>query len=105
MKMPVFTKLPGATQLDYTFDWNFTDDLDEDPWLEDGETIVSYDVVSSNPDELSVILVMHNSGKVTAWVTGGVVGSSYILTCHVETSNVPSRIEKRMATIKIVESK
>jgi|RifOxyA3_1023885.scaffolds.fasta_scaffold05740_5 hypothetical protein len=105
MDIPIFTKLPGSTQLDFTFDWNYTDDLDEDPWLEENETIVNYDVVSSNPAELSVILVMQSLGQVTAWVTGGILGNSYILTCQVETSNDPPRIEKRMMTIKIVDKK
>lgn len=105
MPIPIFTKLPGSTQLDFTFDWNFTDDLDEEPWLGDEETIVAYDVVSSDPADLSVILVMHNAGKVSAWVTGGILGNSYTLICNITTSNDPPRIEKRMLIIKIVEKK
>lgn len=105
MNIPIFTKLPGSTQLDYTFDWNVTDDFEELPWLEDGETIVSYSATSSDPDNLVVFLVMQANGKVTVWITGGELNKTYIITCQITTSNDPPRIEERMIAIKIVEQK
>jgi len=83
-----FPKDPDAI-LDYAFDW--TD------WLEDGETIVTYDV--EVPTGLTKGIVSELSGKVVVWLEDGEPNETYYIICEVITSE--GRKEHRTAEIHV----
>lgn len=62
--------------LDYQFDWT--------PWL-GGDTITSYTVTA--PAGLTVAESTATGTAVTVWLSGGEVGVSYPITCHVVTAD------------------
>lgn len=83
-----FTKDPDAV-LDYAFDWATY-------WLESGETISSHVVtvgagLTNDSDS-------ETDGVVTAWLSGGAVGTTYDVACKIVTSC--GRTDER--TIEIV---
>lgn len=71
-----FVKDPGS-YLDYVFNWAY--------WLQSGETISSF-AVNSDPG-LSVDYSSAGPSYVTAWISGGVSGNEYNLTCSITTSS------------------
>lgn len=85
-----YTKDPDAV-LDYSWDWS--------QWLEDGETIASYEVTV--PSGLTLDDSDQQDGIVTAWLSGGTAGSGYAVVCHVVTSI--GREDDRSISIRVTE--
>lgn len=85
-------KDPDAV-LDWQFDWS--------SWLAPGECISSYSVAVNAG--LTLDSDSNNSTSVTAWLSGGVAGSSYTVTVSVVTDNVPARKDDKSITILVVE--
>jgi hypothetical protein len=78
-----YIKDPDA-RLDYAFDWKNPPEGKDAGWLEDGETIVSYQFTVAAGD-VEVDTDSEADGVVTVWLTGGTVGSAQV-TCHIVTS-------------------
>lgn len=83
-----FIQDPAAV-LDYQFDWS--------AWLPEGDTISEANVTAD--EGLEVSQLSHAGGKVTAWVSGGVVGRTYLLTCSITTAG--GRKDERTIRITI----
>lgn len=83
-------KDPDAT-LDYVWDYS--------EWLEAGETIDDYTVIV--PTELTLVADGEADGVVTAWLSGGLDGAKYTVTCRIETS--VGRIDDRSMIIPMDE--
>lgn len=67
-----------SARLDYEWDWS--------NWLRAGETIDTY-TVSVTPDDVMVAEdITGTDDTVTAWVSGGVRGRVYQVSCHILTS-------------------
>lgn len=66
---------PAAT-LDYTWDWS--------AWLGNGETITTATVTATSG--VTVSSSSHTTTALTAWVTGGVLGTSPVLVGTITTS-------------------
>ena len=98
--MSRFTKDPAAV-LDYAYSWA--------AWVAEDETIDTAAVtITSGPpvadpptDPLVVDSVTHTDTVVTAWLSGGEVGDTYHLMCHIETNQ--DRIDERTIRITIRE--
>ncbi len=103
MVMRQDTKNPGNTTLDWSFNWNVAND-DYETWLGDNEIITEYEVTIDPVEEggLTVSLIGEVNGIVTAWLTGGILGKTYLVTCKIKTSNDPARIDSRSLKIKIL---
>lgn len=84
-----FLKDPAA-QLDYEFDWS--------TWLASGETISSATVTV--PSGMTLDSQVDAADSVTAWLTGGTAGNTYIVTCQITTSQL--RTDERSITIEVV---
>ncbi len=100
--MPTFVKDPDA-RLDYRFDWapltNGRQHAKSD-WLEADETITTASVTADAG--LTADDVSYDDGKtVVAWLTGGVVGRSYNVRCHITTSK--GRSDDRSVAVFVVE--
>ncbi len=78
-------------QLDYVFDW--TD------WLEDGDYIVSSEVVV--PEGLTWISTESGSDEVVVWLSGGEEGKQYEVDCKITTASVPPRKAKKTILLQI----
>lgn len=84
--------------LDYVFDWAaFLADINDtiDSATVDASTIADDDA------PLTVDVVSNTTTTVTAWVSGGTVGKSYTLTCHIITND--GREEDKSITLQIKE--
>ena len=92
----VFPKDPDSV-LDFPFNWNKADD----PWLQSGETISSYDITVESG--LTLESASENAGVVTVWLSGGTAGETYDVACLITTSNVPERTDERTIQISCVE--
>ena len=83
-----FDKDPDAI-LDYKWNWS--------SWLEAGETLSTYAITVSagltNPEST------FNSSAVTAWITGGTVGTVETAACLIETNS--SRTDERTIYLDI----
>ena len=84
-----FVKDPDAV-LDYEWDWS--------AWL-GVDTIASHTVTAATG--LTVDTSEATTTAVTAWLSGGSVGASYAVTCHVVTA--AGREDDRTATITVQE--
>ena len=84
-----FVKDPDAV-LDYEWDWS--------AWL-GTDTIASHTVTAATG--LTVDTSEATTTAVTAWLSGGSVGASYAVTCHVVTA--AGREDDRTATITVQE--
>mgnify|MGYP000916720124 FL=1 len=84
-----FVKDPNAV-LDYEWDWS--------AWL-GTDTIASHTVTAATG--LTVDTSEATTTAVTAWLSGGSVGASYAVTCHVVTA--AGREDDRTATVTIRE--
>lgn len=82
-------KDPDA-ELDYSWDWT--------AWLADAETITTATVTVA-PAGLTVEPATHAAGVVTAWMSGGTVGTRYQATCRVTTNQ--GRTDDRTMTIDV----
>jgi hypothetical protein len=85
-----FWKDPDAV-LDYAVDWS--------GWVEVGETINSYTVTVTSG--LTLVSDSEAGGVVTAWLSGGTVGSAYTVTVHIITS--AGREDDRSFRVVIVQ--
>lgn len=86
---PTILKDPDAI-LDYSWDW--TD------WLADvADTISSKTIIAQSP--LVVVSSSVVSGIVTAFISGGVVGTTYSVTARINT--VGGRIDDRTIYLKV----
>lgn len=83
-------KDPGA-ELDYGFDW--TD------WLTGDEVIDAVDWYV--PSDLVLFDEAFSDTVAVAWIRGGTVGKSYIVTCHMQTDSTPQRVDERSFIIKV----
>lgn len=85
--------LDPEARLDYVFDWS--------AWLTEGETISEATVLAS-PAGLTVAPpgspTVVTGTTVTVWLTGGVVGARYDVTCRVTTS--AGRVDDRSIRIR-----
>lgn len=92
--------------LDYKYDFagktNAREDSDKD-YLAAGETIVDANVTSSVPGELMVVssAIADNGTSVLYWLSGGALGSIYIVTAHATTSE--GRQVNRAVRVVIVD--
>lgn len=87
------TKDADAT-LDYLFDWT--------NWMVAGDAIASYVVTISGSDSaLTNPTSVLSTPTVRVWLTGGTVGVTYTIKCHITTSNSPARIDERDFSLKI----
>lgn len=77
-------KDPDSTLI-HSMDWS--------DWLDDTEEISGTPQVTSSPNGLTVTSVSEEDGIVTWTVSGGHLGSRYIVTCRVTTTF--NRIEDR----------
>ena len=84
-----FVKDPNAV-LDYEWDWS--------AWL-GTDTIASHTVTAATG--LTVDSSTATSTAVTAWLSGGSVGASYAVTCHVVTA--AGREDDRTVTVTVME--
>mgnify|MGYP003594344428 FL=1 len=84
-----FVKDPDAV-LDYEWDWS--------AWL-GTDTIASHTVTAATG--LTVDTSEATSTAVTAWLSGGSVGMSYAVTCHVVTA--AGREDDRTVTVTVME--
>lgn len=90
--------LSPESLLDFEFDWT---DQGEDPWLAEGETIVSYEVAPVPPGSITVADKSEVGGVITYWLTGGVVGTEVKMKCSIETS--AGRKDNRSTVVRIAE--
>lgn len=87
--IPLISKDPDAV-LDYAIDWS--------RWLgEDALTAAQWAV----PDGLTKVSEALDTGTATIWLSGGSVGVTYLLTCHITTA--AGREEDQSFRIKIKE--
>jgi hypothetical protein len=84
-----FTHDPDAV-LDYEFDWS--------AWL-GADTITSHTVTAAAG--LTVDSTTATATAVTAWLSGGSVGASYAVACHIVTA--AGREDDRTVTISVLE--
>jgi hypothetical protein len=77
--------------LDFKFDWS--------EWLEAGETISSY--VVTVPSGITKESDSKTDDSVTAWLSGGTAGTSYIVACKIVTSE--SRTDERSMRIVVAD--
>jgi len=84
-----FIKDPAAV-LDYEWDWS--------AWL-GADTIATHTVTAAAG--LIVDSSTATGTAVTAWLSGGSVGTSYAVACHITTAG--GRIDDRTATIAVQE--
>ena len=87
-----------AAMLPYAFDWA-APDLAGRTWIGD-DTIATADVTSTD-DTAIISNVTHDSGKVTAWVTGGTPGKPLPLNCHITTTD--GRTDERTLWLRVQE--
>lgn len=80
-------KDPDAT-LPYAWDWS--------PWL-GADTIATATVLPV--DGLTVGPVSHTDGIVSVWLSGGVAGQTYAVTCRVTTA--AGLVDDRTITVKV----
>lgn len=87
---------PDAS-LDYSIDWT--------AWLQDGETITSSDwtITPTGVGALTEDSSANSTTDTTIWVSGGVLGASYTVTNHIETSHSPGRVDDRSFVITIAQ--
>jgi hypothetical protein len=94
-----FVKDPDAV-LDFRWDWRaLTNGTGSSDWLADGETISSYTVTV--PSGITLDSDSEADGAVTAWLSGGVAGEDYDVTCSIVTS--AGREDDRTITIRVKE--
>lgn len=98
MTAPIATydKDPDAT-LDYSIDWS--------PWLPSGDAIDSATWTSSDAALVMLSDAPHApsvvAGIATVWISGGVAGTRYRLTCQVETT--AGRVDERTIVIAVAD--
>ena len=92
-------KDPDA-KLDYPFDWRAkTNGHGDSDWLAPNETIVSY--VITVDTGLTLLSSSESNGIVTAWISGGTVGTTYRVECLIVTT--AGRTDERSLWITVQE--
>lgn len=76
--------------LDWLFDWS--------AWLQSGETLETGAVVADGLD-VGDTAVVNDGAAVRVWLSGGVTGNTYTVTCSVTTSQ--GRADDRSFVLKI----
>ena len=97
-----FVKDPQAV-LDYKFDFKPLTHVvygAASDYLATAETIVSAVVTGETGITIDSSSITDSSTSVTAWISGGTVGESYKVTCHIHTS-VGSRVDDRTIIIRV----
>lgn len=99
MGYPKYSHDPDAV-LDYPFHWT--------PWLEDvNDTLVSVDVTAEDKGDSDTAPLVVDSfsfdpgGEVAVWLSGGSVGLTYAVTCHIVTTD--NREEDKTILIQVKE--
>lgn len=90
--MKTFEKDPSGV-LDYVFDWV--------EWL--GNDVIDDLAITVSPvaDELIVDDATSVDGKVTVWLSGGILDKSYTVTCQITT--LALRTDQRSAVFNMVD--
>lgn len=83
-------KDPSAV-LDYVFDWT--------EWLATGETITDHTITADTG--ITVDSSTEDDGKVTVWLSGGTVGTTYRVECLIVTT--AGRTDERSLWITVQE--
>ena len=95
-----FTKDPDAV-LDWYFDWAaLSNGTGESDWLAGGESITAATVTVA-PSGLTAgePAIVNGGTAVQVWLSAGVAGVDYRVTCRVATS--AGRTDERSATVKV----
>jgi hypothetical protein len=79
--------------LDYPFDWS--------DWLTEGDTIESALVTAETGVTIEGTPAVVDGTKVVPYISGGTVGSTYDVTCHITT--VDGREDDRSITLVVKE--
>ena len=87
MSFPVYDKDPNAV-LDYAFDWS--------AWLSESETISAHDVTV--PAGITLDSSEDTDDTVTAWLSGGTLGTTYTVVCQITTNQ--ARTDERSIIIR-----
>jgi len=86
--------------LEWYFDWKaLTNGSGATNWLADGETITSYEVVVPVGLTLDSHASINGATVVRAWLSGGVDGQDYRVTCRITTS--AGRTDERSMRIRV----
>jgi hypothetical protein len=88
-------KDPDAV-LDYTLDWGATDD----PWLS-GDTIAT--ATWTLDTGLTKVSESVTATAATIWLSGGIAGSTYRVSCRIVTTNSIPRVEDRSFRVVVVQ--
>jgi len=95
------SKDPEA-KLDYVFDWAASSNNNGlTDWLREGETIVSYEVTVPEGIEKVSDEKINEDTSVRVWLEGGTEGETYLIKCHIVTSQ---REDTRTAKL-LIESR
>jgi hypothetical protein len=88
-------KDPDAV-LDYTLDWGATGD----PWLS-GDTIAT--ATWTLDAGLTKVSESATATAATIWLSGGIAGSTYRVSCRIVTTNSIPRVEDRSFRVVVVQ--
>lgn len=80
--------------LDYTIDWTNWLDLVSD-------TIASAIVVVDTGITVEATVIDTANKKVTVWLSGGTIGTTYAVACKITTNNAIPRIDERTFFVEI----
>jgi len=99
--MLIYTKDPDAV-LDYVFDWKaLVNGSALSDWLGTSETISTQTITVPTGLTLDSSSITDSSTTVTAWLSGGTVGTSYTVSCKITTNQ--GRTDERSITISVSE--
>lgn len=88
--MSIWVKDPEAV-VDFAFDWS--------TWLASGDTIDTFTVTV--PSGITLDSSSEASGVVTAWISGGTAGTTYIVECKIVTTQ--GRTDERSRPLDVFE--
>ena len=105
MPQSEWVKDPEAV-LDYCFDWAaLTNGTGTSDWLAELETIADFSIaitpVTASPLTEDSSALSDADTSVTVWLSGGLAGTEYRVTCHIETSNATPREDDRTMKSKV----
>lgn len=96
-----FLKDPNAV-LDYKFDWKaLTNGSGASNWLASAETISTHTVTAEAGMTVDSSAQTDTNTSVTVWLSGGVAGRDYRVTCHIVTS--AGRADDRSIVVRVEE--
>lgn len=99
--MARYLKDPSAV-LDWRFDWNaLANGYGDSNWLVSGETITSYTITADSGITVDSDELVSDDTAIVVWLSGGTVGTSYDVVCHIVTS--AGREDDRTITIKVMD--